>query len=462
MKTIPLLILFLFAFLSCGQDSNNAIQDSEGGKKKPLAAPKDTEISNMVQEISVDSIRAYIGTMVDFGTRHSLSDTVSDTRGIGAARRWVKSKFEEFGKASSGRLKAILDPYVVQKSGRIPHDVLMKNAMATLKGTDPDDDRVLIVSGHLDSRVSDVMDAERDAPGANDDASGVAVVMELCRVMSKREFPLTIIFVAVQGEEQGLFGATHLARKCRQDSINVIAMFNNDIVGNTISSNTNIKDSTRVRVFSETIPAFETDNMRRLRRRTGAENDSKSRQLARYIKELGESYVENFEVVLNYRTDRFLRGGDHTPFSRNGFTAIRMCEINENFVHQHQDIRVEDGIQYGDLPEFVDYNYTAKVARVNLAAMANLAYAPYEPQNVGLKFNLNNNTTLVWDKPKGKEPAGYNILLRETYQSNWEQKIYVTDTTATIPYSKDNYFFAVQSVDADGHSSLPVFPRPVR
>lgn len=424
---------------------------------------KNRAIELMLAEVSKDSLEANVRKLVSFGTRHSLSETESDTRGIGAARRWVLSKFEKYAALSGGRFEASLDPFVVEKGRRIPYDVEMKNVMGILKGTDPADDRVFVISGHLDSRVSDVMDSVADAPGANDDASGVSLVMELARVMSKHAFPSTIIFVAVSGEEQGLLGAAHLARSLKADSANVVAMFNNDMVGNTDASETGRVSDNRFRVFSETIPNYETEQMSRMRSYTGAENDSPSRQLARYIKSAGELYLDDFEVTLNYRIDRYLRGGDHLPFTREGFTAVRFCEMSENYLHQHQDVRVEDGVQYGDLPGFVNYDYVYKIAKVNLASLAGLALAPYAPENVGIKVSLGNVTSLTWDAPEsGAAPAGYYVLYRETHESHWTDRVFVTDTTAELPYSKDNYFFAVQSVDEDGNASLPVFPQPVR
>lgn len=455
--------IFSFFFIvtmimGCVEESKKQVKEEDSVKSDNNEA-----IAAMIQEISADSIEVKVRKLASFGTRHSLSETKSDSFGIGAARRWVQRQFEVYAKQSNGRMQVELDPFIVPPGRRIPYEVEMKNAMATLKGTDPNDDRVFVVSGHLDSRVSDVMDSTSAAPGANDDASGVALVMELARVMASREFPSTIIFLAVQGEEQGLLGASHLAEKLKKDSVNVVAMFNNDMVGNTFSSETELRDDSTVRVFSETIPLYETEDMEKLRKYSGAENDSKSRQLARYIKEVGETYVDDINVTLNYRMDRYLRGGDHLPFSKNGFTAVRFCEMNENYYYQHQDVRVEDSVQYGDLPEYVDFDYAAKIARVNLSALANLAMAPYEPVDVGLKVDLGNTTTLQWSAPeKGKTPKGYNILIRETYQPLWEKEIFVTDTTATIPYSKDNFFFAVQSVGEKGAMSLPVFPSPVR
>jgi hypothetical protein len=307
------------------------------------------------------------------------------------------------------------------------------------------------------------MDSIIDAPGANDDGSGVAAMMELAKIMCKREFPFTIIFVAVVGEEQGLYGAKHLADKAKDQNWNVIAMINNDMIGNSLSSGTQLRDNTQVRVFSETIPYLETEAEAKIRKSTNRDNDSPSRQLARYIKSVTNQYVEQLDIKLVYRNDRFLRGGDHTPFSQNGFTAVRFCEMNENFDHQHQTVRKENNIQYGDLPEFMDFEYMKKVACSNLATLSNLAWSPKAPKNVGIEVKeVTNFSVLNWNKPEGKPIYGYNILIRETSSPIWEKSIFVKDTKAEIPYSKDNYFFAVQSVDELGHSSLPVFPVPIR
>ena len=424
----------------------------------------DPEIKKMVSEISSENMEATVKRLVSFGTRHTLSDTKSSTRGIGAAQRWVKSEFDNYAKLSNGRLTSEIDYFTIKADGRrIKNDSQLGNVMATLKGTDATDDRVLIISGHLDSRATDVMDSIIDAPGANDDGSGVAAMMELAKIMCKREFPYTIIFVAVVGEEQGLYGAKHLADKAKDQNWNVIAMINNDMIGNSLSSGTQLRDNTQVRVFSETIPYLETEAEAKIRKSTNRDNDSPSRQLARYIKSVTNQYVEQLDIKLVYRNDRFLRGGDHTPFSQNGFTAVRFCEMNENFDHQHQTVRKENNIQYGDLPEFMDFEYMKKVACSNLATLSNLAWSPKAPKNVGIEVKeVTNFSVLNWNKPEGEPIYGYNILIRETSSSIWEKSIFVKDTKAEIPYSKDNYFFAVQSVDELGHSSLPVFPVPIR
>lgn len=426
---------------------------------------QDDDIKKMVNQISAENLEQLVRKMVSFGTRHTLSTTTSKKEGIGAAREWVKSEFEKYAQASGGRMTVEMDRFVIKADGRrVPQDTEMANVMAILKGTDPNDNRVIIVGGHLDSRATDVMDAKSKAPGANDDASGVAMVMEMARVMAPKQFPATLIFVAFQGEEQGLYGSTYLAERAKKEGWNLVAMQNNDIVGNSYSAETGLHDNTKVRIFSEGTPANETEEQARMRKLLGTENDSPSRNLARYMELVGEKYVDQIDVILVHRTDRFLRGGDHTPFNRQGFTAVRMSEMNEDFDHQHQDVRKEDGKQYGDLPEFMDFEYLRKNAGVNLASMASLGWAPAAPEKVGvLTSNLTNKTDLQWNAPaKGAKPVGYYVLMRETNSSNWEKRFYVTDTKATLPYSKDNYFFAVQSVDKDGHASLPVLPAPVR
>lgn len=450
MKSNPVLFLFAFLFftqITVGQITND-----------------DPEIKKMISEIKAENLETTVKKLVSFGTRHTLSDTKSKTRGIGAAQQWVKSEFDKYALESNGRLTATIDYFTIKADGRrIAQDSELGNVMATLKGTDPTDNRVLIVSGHLDSRVTDVMDTKSDAPGANDDGSGVAAMMELAKIMSKHSFPYTIIFVAVTGEEQGLYGAKHLAELAKKDNWNIVAMLNNDMIGNSLSSGTSLRDNTKVRVFSEATPYLETEDEAKMRKLINRDNDSPSRQLARYIKDVTNQYVNQLEVNLVYRNDRFLRGGDHTPFSQNGFTAIRFCEMNENYEHQHQDLRTENNIKYGDLPEFMDFEYLRKIAASNLATLANLAWSPKAPINVGIEVkDLTNFSTLTWKAPEGKKVYGYQVLIRETSDTNWQKSIFVTDTKATIPYSKDNFLFAVQSIDELGHASLPLFPTPIR
>ena len=421
---------------------------------------RDPEIEQMVKEISADSLKSYIMKMVSFETRSTLSTIKDKKKGIGAAREWVVERFKEFAAGSSGRMTAFVDTTTIAADGkRVDVPTNLGNAMAILKGTDSTDNRIYLISGHLDSRVTDVMNRTSQAPGANDDGSGVAAVMECARIMSKHSFPATIIFVAVSGEEQGLLGSGYLADKARKENWNIDAMLNNDIVGSNNSNETNIIENTKLRVFSEAFATTDTGRIAQNIRSMGLENDGKARQLARYVKETGERYVDNLQVVMIYRNDRFLRGGDHSPFVQKGFAAVRLTEMNENYNHQHQDLRTEKGIIYGDLPQFMDFEYLRKNTGVNLSTLANLAKAPSMPQEVKVDVrNLTNSTTLSWKAPKSGQAKGYYILMRETTSPVWQKKIYTEASTATLPYSKDNYFFAVQSVSESGNESLPVVP----
>lgn len=422
---------------------------------------RDPEIKKMVDEISREKIEQTVRKLVTFHTRHNLSEQNNPDKGIGAAWNWIKTEMEKSIPASGGRLTVAFEDYIVGgPDQRIKTETKLRNVVAVLKGTDPSDDRKILISAHLDSRAALDADNTSFAPGANDDGSGIATILELIRIMSTREFPATIVFMAVSGEEHGLYGARHMAAKAKAENWNIVAMLNNDMIGNSGSSETLLNDNMRVRVFSEGVPAFETEQMASLRKYTAGENDSRSRQLARYIKETGERYVEQLDVTLIFRNDRFGRGGDHTPFCQNGFTAVRICEFNENYDRTHKIPAIVNGIQEGDLPEYVDYEYVRKNAGINLATMANLALAPYEPVNCGVVTSgLTNKTTLKWSDPEqGEKPAGYYILMRETYQPLWEKKILVTGNEVTLPYSKDNYYFAIQAVDAEGHESLAVFP----
>ena len=342
---------------------------------------RNPEIQQLVQQVNADSLKKYTEKLASFHSRHTLNRDAKN--GMLAAQNYVKAKFLEFAGKSKGRMTANIEEFVVPGDGRrIVADATVGNVIAKLPGTNPNDPRIIIVSGHLDSRNKDVMDAAGAAPGANDDGSGVALVMELARILAQTEFSATLLFVAFTGEEQGLKGATYLADKAKAESWKIEAVLNNDIVGNSNSSETNISNNTVMRVFSETIPLAEDERGAGIRRSTNSDNDSHSRQLARYIKELGERYVDQMEVKLIYRNDRFLRGGDQTPFMKNGFTAVRMSEMNENFLYQHENVRVENGIQYGDLPEFMDFEYLRKVAAVNLAAAASLGQSAGMPQEV--------------------------------------------------------------------------------
>lgn len=421
---------------------------------------RDKEIDEMVKEVNADSLKSYIHQLVAFGTRSTLSNQTSNSRGIGAAKNWVLNKFNQFAKQSNGKLSAFIDTTTYKPDGkRVDHPIVLGNVVATLKGSNPNDNRIFIISGHLDNMRTNVMDSLNDAPGANDDGSGSAAVLECARIMSKHDFSATIIFVTVSGEEQGLLGSNYMAEKAKKEGWNIEAVLNNDIMGSNNSSETNIVDNTRIRVFSEGLSVLDTGKVATNIRNLGLENDGKSRQLARYVKEIGERYVENIEVVMVYRNDRFLRGGDHSPYVQRGFAAVRFTEMNENFYHQHQDVRTEKGIQYGDLPEFMDFEYLRKNTALNLSNLANLAKACSVPQDVKIDVKkLGNGTYLYWKAPQTGTVKGYYVLMRETTSAVWQKKFYVEATEIKLPYSKDNYFFAVQTVNETGNESLPVIP----
>lgn len=422
---------------------------------------QDPEIINYVSQVSTDSLKSHINSLVSFGTRHTMSSTTDPKRGIGAARKWVLKKFSDYSKNAGDRMEVFLQSQTIQPDGkRIDRPTDLGNAIAIIHGTNPNDKRVFMMSGHLDSRVSDVMNFKDNAPGANDDGSGVAGLIESARILSTSKFPASIVLVAFSGEEQGLLGSKMLAEKVANEAWQLEALLNNDMISNNLSSDTNLINTHQLRVFSEGLPQYELDKKAQDIRKFGLENDGEPRQLARYIKEIGERYVDNLQVKLIYRNDRFLRGGDHTPFVEKGFSAVRLTEFNENFDHQHQDIRKENGVQYGDLPEFMDFDYFKKNVGVNIAVLANLAKSPSKPENVKIEVTkLTNFTDLSWEKPKSGDITGYYVLMRETDAPTWQKKLFTKETSMKLPYSKDNYFFAVQAVNASGNESLIVLPK---
>ena len=425
--------------------------------------PVDPEIQKMTREVSAKNIEASIRKLVSFGTRNTLSEQDNPSRGIGAARDWIFSEFERFNRECGGCMVVEKQSFTQPKANRIPEPTVLTNVIATLRGT-TDPDRIYVVSGHYDSMCSSPTDAKCDAPGANDDASGTAAVIELARVMSKRKFDATIVFMAVPGEEQGLLGAAYYAEQAKLKAMDIEGMFTNDIVGGVLTKR-NSPNRNRVRVFSEGVPSDETPQQAGTRRSVGGENDSASRQLARYIKEQSDRYLKDFKVWMIYRRDRYLRGGDHIPFLERGFTAVRITEVDEDYTHQHQNVRVENGVQFGDLPEYVDFEYTANVARVNLIALASLANAPSKPKNVGIVTSrLTNDTELKWDANDDADIAGYEVVWRDTSAAEWTNSINVGNVTNHLvkDMSKDNYFFGVRAVDKNGNKSPVVYPRPMR
>ncbi len=427
---------------------------------------RNVQIAEGLREISAKNIEATIRKLVSFGTRHTLSDATSETRGIGAARRWIQSELERYSKDVDGRLEVMMDEFTQPPGERNPEPVQVVNVVATLPGSQPESrDRMYVVTGHYDSRVSDPMNATDDAPGANDDASGVAAVMEMARVMSKRKWDATLVFIAVAGEEQGLFGSTHWAQMAKEKGWNVAGMITNDIIGSSHADDGRV-DNKHVRLFAEGVPPVrEVPDELRSMIQTGGENDSSARELARFIKTTAEKHVPGMTVNIIYRRDRYLRGGDHSPFLDAGFPAVRMTEPNEDFRHQHQDLRTENGVKFGDLPEFCDFDYIAQVTRVNAAALGALALAPAAPRDVKMETKeLTNDTTLTWRANEEPDVAGYRILWRETTAPLWEKSVEAGNVTRyTLPkISKDNYLFGVCAVDREGNVSRAVYPAPAR
>jgi len=433
------------------------------------AAPADTplparqaDIDAIVREISPQRIQAYVEKLVSFGTRHTMSDTESDTRGIGAARRWIKAELERCG---AGRLDVQFQSHVHPVASRISRPTEIVNVVATLPGTQPASrDRYYVVSGHYDSRVTDVMNATADAPGANDDASGTAAVMEMACVMARHKFDASLVFMTVAAEEQGLYGSGDYAAKAKAAGMNIAGMLNNDIIGSSHDEHGKL-DNTHVRLFAEGVPPVkETTPALRTLLQTGGENDSVTRRLARHIKETGERYVPGFNVDIIYRRDRYLRGGDHSPFLDAGYAAVRFTEPHEDFDHQHQDLRTQNGKKIGDLVEYVDPAYVAQVARVNAASLASLALAPAAPQEVKVKTaNLDNGTDLAWKANTEPDLAGYRIVWRDTTSPVWQGAQFVGNVTNyRVDLSKDNLLFGVQAVDKDGNVSPATYPLPAR
>ncbi|GHC67123.1 M20/M25/M40 family metallo-hydrolase [Streptomyces flavofungini] len=420
------------------------------------------ELRALLREIDHRRIEATVRRLAAFGTRHTLSAQHDPARGIGAARDWILAEMRRYARGSGGRMTVELQSYVQEPGPRIPEPTRITNVVATLRGS-ASPDRLYVVSGHYDSRASDVMDFTSDAPGADDDASGVAVVMELARVMARRRLGATVVFAAVAGEEQGLFGAAHMAEQYKLQKADVQGMFTNDIVGSPTADD-GTRDPRTIRLFAEGVPSSETPEEAAVRRSVGGENDSPSRQLARFVRDVADNDATGMKVRVVHRRDRYLRGGDHIPFLERAYPAARFTEPAENFAHQHQDVRVEDGKQYGDLPEFCDFPYVARVARVNGAALWSLAQAPGTPRGAKiLTAALTNDTELVWERGAEKDLAGYEVVWRETTASDWTHVIDVGDVTRhTVELSKDNVFFGVRAVSRSGLRSPVAFPSPQR
>ncbi len=426
-----------------------------------LLSQTDSRIYDIVNSVSAKNIEKDINTLANFGTRNTFSDTTSTTRGIGAARRWIKNEFENISKNCNNCLNVFYQKDFVDSEGkdRIPADTWIVNVAATQKGTKYPN-RYIIMSGDIDSRNSDGSDFTKDAPGANDNASGMAGAIEAARVLSKYKFENSIIYLGLSGEEQGLFGGKGFADYAKNEGWEIIGVLNNDMIGN-IKGVDGVISNTDFRIFSEPVPPTETDRQRQARRFYGGEVDGISRQLARYIHKTTKTYMPEMNPMMIYRLDRFGRGGHHRPFNDLGWAGIRIMEAHENYTQQHQDIRTENGIEYGDKVEFVNFDYAAKLTAVNAINMASIAWAPPEPKNVAIGGIVEASAKLKWEKVDGA--SGYKIYWRDTTSPTWDNSRFVgnVDQFTLDGIVIDNYFFGVASVDEDGHESLVVFPNSI-
>ncbi len=423
--------------------------------------PVDPRIYDIAGSTSAERIEADIRTLAGFGTRNTLSDTTSDTRGIGAARRWIKAEFERISADCGGCLEVFYQRNLVtaEDNRRIPQDTWVVNVVAVQRGTRYPD-RYVIMSGDIDSRASDATDATTDAPGANDNASGMAGALEAARVLSKYEFPTSIIYTGLSGEEQGLFGGQHMARVAKEEGWNIVGVLNNDMIGN-IEGVDGVIDNSTFRVFSEPTPVEETERDRTWRRFYGGEVDGPSRQLARYVDRMTDLYMTNLDAIMIYRLDRFGRGGHHRPFNDEGFAGVRIMETHENYIRQHQDIRVEDGIAYGDVIEGVNFDYAADLTAVNAIVLAGLAWAPPAPQGVMIGGAVQPSTRLKWDPVDDPDLAGYKIYWRATTAPQWTYSRFVPASVTDFTLEGiiiDNYLFGVAAVGKDGNESLVTYP----
>jgi hypothetical protein len=456
MKFFALLSLFGLFAVSTAQLSSLEPLWPDGPGEEVTPQQPDKELQQILASIDVNRIKNTITKLTSFGTRHTLSNQTDPVRGIGAARDWIASELQTYAAASQGRMKISMPSYIQEPEDRILFPVRITDVIATLQGTEGSN-RVYVVSGHYDSRVTDVLNFTDDAPGADDDASGVAVSMELARVMASHKPAATIVFATVAGEEQGLYGSRHLAELMKNASMDVQGMLDNDIVGSPVGDD-NSSDPTIIRMFASGIPQTATFADVTHIASIGGENDSPARELGRFIAEVSQNSATGMRVQSIWRPDRFLRSGDHIPFLENGFPAVRFTEPKENFAHQHQDTRIVNGQQFGDLIEFVDFDYIARVAKVNGAGLWSLANAPGTPKGAKIDTSqLTNNSTLTWTNDPNA--AGYEIVWRPSDQAFWTHSIPVGKvTSANIMLSKDNVDFGIRAVGKNGMKSPAAFP----
>ena len=436
----------------------------QGPGSLPEAPPAlDARLYGVAAAASSGRVEADIRTLAGFGTRNTFSDTISHTRGIGAARRWIKAEFDEISRACGGCLEVSYQRsrVLATESPRIPRDVDIVNVLAVLRGT-VHPDRYVVMSGDIDSRPSDTTDGESDSPGANDNASGMAGTIEAARILSEYRFPTSVVFAGLSGEEQGLWGGQHMAAVAREERWEITAVLNNDMIGN-IEGIDGVIDNSTFRVFSEPtpLPDFQSDSWSY--RTNGGEVDGPSRQIARYVDQIADLYFPNLDAMMIYRLDRFGRGGHHRPFNDAGFPAVRIMEAHEQYERQHQDVRVEDGIEYGDVIEGVDFRFAATMSSLNATVLAALAWAPPAPANVGIGGAVGPSTTLAWDPVDDPNVAGYRVHWRWTTDAQWRWSRWVGDVTEFTLENLviDNYLFGVATVGRDGNESVVSFPTSV-
>jgi hypothetical protein len=442
--------------------SGTALAETDPALSRQLPDPA---LRAMLREIDPARIKATILKLVSFGTRHTASSQTDPNRGIGAATDWVFGQMQSFAAASGGRMTVQKQSFVQPVSSRIPVPTTITNVIATLKGT-ASPERFYVITGHLDSRVTDVLDFTKDAPGADDDGSGVAVVLELARVFATHQFPGTLVFATVAGEEQGLYGSAHMAAQMKAAGNDVQGMFSNDIVGASQAWDGTRPDPHTVRLFVEGIPTAVTQQQIALMQSVGGENDGATHQLARFVTDVAPFGLTGMNIRVIWRRDRYLRGSDHLSFQQQGYPAARFTEPRENFNHEHRDVEVVNGVQFGDLPQFVDFDYTARVAKVNGAALWALATNPSTPKNLQIHttppdgFSGINTTTLSWDANPDADLAGYEVVMRETTAANWTSAVGVGNVTSvTLNISKDNVQFGLRAIDKAGHRSPAAFPQ---
>jgi len=446
---------FALAFFAIGASLLVGPLEAQDTRPPPQV---DRRIYDIVAAPSPERLEADVQALVDFGTRNTFSDTVSDVRGIGAARRWIKAEFDKISADCGGCLEVSYQRMLVPASRRVPEDTWVVNVVAIQRGTRYPN-RYLIMSGDIDSRASSGSDPVTDAPGANDNATGVAGALEAARVLTRYSFPTTIVYAALSGEEQGLFGGQHMAQIALEEGWDIAAVLNNDMIGNTEGID-GIKDNTTFRVFSQPNPYTDELADYQRRRTRGGEVDGPSRQIARYVDRIADLYFPNLNAIMIYRLDRFGRGGHHRPFNDVGFPGVRIMETHENYNRQHQDIRMEEGIEYGDVIEWVDFDYVAKITALNAAVMASMAWAPPAPENVRIAGANRPSTTLSWEISEDPNLAGYKIYWRDTTAPQWEHYRWagLTDSYTLENVIIDNYLFGVAAVGKEGNESPIVFP----